>query len=121
MEKKGLKLSVTENGKEGKSKMIASCDFLENGLRQFSKEEGVTFGRWRGNFGRRLENKSKKAGSQRKSEKEEVQCEGFHFKKKSKAFQKNNMKAGVKKLSRAGMMPARNWGAHAVVMSPTER
>ena len=30
VEKKGLKLSVTENGKEGKSKMIASCGFLEN-------------------------------------------------------------------------------------------
>ena len=32
----------TENGKEGKSKMFASCGFLENDLRQFSKEEGVT-------------------------------------------------------------------------------
>ena len=39
VEKKGLKLSVTENGKEGKSKMIAFCGFLENELRQFSKEE----------------------------------------------------------------------------------
>ena len=29
VKKKGLKLSVTENGKEGKSKMIASCGFLE--------------------------------------------------------------------------------------------
>ena len=27
VEKKRLKLSVTENGKEGKSKMIASCGF----------------------------------------------------------------------------------------------
>ena len=26
---RGLKLSVTENGKEGKSKMIASCGYLE--------------------------------------------------------------------------------------------
>ena len=42
VEKKGLKLSVTETGKEGKSKMIASCGFLENELSQFSKEEGVT-------------------------------------------------------------------------------
>ena len=31
-----------ENGKEGKSKMIASCGFLENELCQFSGEEGVT-------------------------------------------------------------------------------
>ena len=42
VEKKGLKLSVTENGKEGKSNMIASCGFLENELRQVSEEEGVT-------------------------------------------------------------------------------
>ena len=42
VERKGLKLSVTEDGKEGKSKMIASCGLLENELRQFSREEGVT-------------------------------------------------------------------------------
>ena len=28
VERKGLKMSVTEKGKEGKSKMIASCGFL---------------------------------------------------------------------------------------------
>ena len=33
VERKGLKLSVTEDGKEGKSKMIASCGFLEDELR----------------------------------------------------------------------------------------
>ena len=37
VEKKGLKLSVTENGKEGKSKMIRSCGFSEDELRQCSK------------------------------------------------------------------------------------
>ena len=41
-EKKGLKLSVTANGKEGKSKMIASCGFLEEELHQCSKEQGAT-------------------------------------------------------------------------------
>ena len=45
-EQKCLKLSVTENGKEGKSKMIASCGFLDNELRQFSREEGVLIA-WR--------------------------------------------------------------------------
>ena len=39
VEKKGLELSVTEKGKEGKSKMIASCGYLEDELRQCSKEE----------------------------------------------------------------------------------
>ena len=33
---------MTEDGKEGKSKMIASCGFLGNELRQFSGEEVVT-------------------------------------------------------------------------------
>ena len=42
VEKKGLKLSVTENGKEGKSSMVASCGFLEDELRQCSMEERVT-------------------------------------------------------------------------------
>ena len=41
VERKGLRLSVTENGKGGKSKMIASCSFFEKELRQCS-EEGVT-------------------------------------------------------------------------------
>ena len=41
VERTGLKLSVTEDGKDGKSKMIASCGFLENELRQCSRE-GVT-------------------------------------------------------------------------------
>ena len=36
VENKGVKLSVTENGKEEKGKMIASCGFLENELRRFS-------------------------------------------------------------------------------------
>ena len=31
------------------------------------------------------------------------------------------MKVGVKKLLRAGMIPARSWGVHALGMAPTER
>ena len=38
VERIGVTLSVTEDGKVGKSKMIVSCGFL----RQFSREEGVT-------------------------------------------------------------------------------
>ena len=45
----------------------------------------------------------------------------FSLIKKNKAFQKIYMKVWVKKLLRAGMMPARTWGVHAVVMSLTER
>ena len=72
VERKGLTLSVTENGEEGKSKMIASCGFLENELRQCSKEEGVTLADSVETLGVDLENKSQEVGSKRKSEKEEV-------------------------------------------------
>ena len=41
VERKSLKLSASANGKEGKSKIIASCGFLVEGLRQCSKEERV--------------------------------------------------------------------------------
>ena len=67
VEKKGLKLPVNENGEEGKSKMIASCGFLEDKLRQCSKEEGVTMA----DSVETLE-QSKAVGSERKSEQEDV-------------------------------------------------
>ena len=41
--------------------------------------------------------------------------------KKNKALRKNYVKVGVKKLLRAGMVPASTWGVHAVGMAPTER
>ena len=31
------------------------------------------------------------------------------------------MKVGARKLARAGIMPARTWGVHAVGMAPTDR
>ena len=100
VDRKGFKLSVTENGKEGKSKMITSCSFLDNEMRQYSKEEGVTM----------TESVERKKCKVR-----------FSITKKNKAFQRSYMKVGVKKWLRAGMVPARTWGAHAVGMSPTER
>ena len=42
MAKEGYEEIERRDWKEGKSKMIASCGFLENELRQFSREEGVT-------------------------------------------------------------------------------
>ena len=45
----------------------------------------------------------------------------FSLIKKNKAFQQNYMKVKVKKLLRAGMMPASTCGVHAVEMAHTER
>ena len=56
-------MSVTENGKERKRKMIASCDFLENELRQYSKEEGVTVADSVDILGVDLRNESQEVGA----------------------------------------------------------
>ena len=77
VEKKGFNLSVTENGKEGKSKMIASCGFLEDELRQCSKEEGVTLADCVEILGVDLRTRVKKLGAKEKSEKKVVQSEIF--------------------------------------------
>ena len=45
----------------------------------------------------------------------------FSLIKKDKAFQKSYMKVWVKKLLRAGMVPARTLGMHAEGMAPMER
>ena len=67
VKKKGLKLSVTENGKEGKSKMIASCGFLENQVSQFSKE-GLTLADSVETLGVDLRTRVKKVQVQRKKQ-----------------------------------------------------
>ena len=109
VERKGLKLSVTEDGKEGKSKMIASCGFLEDELRQFSREEGVTMADSVDSLGVDLRTRVKKLGAKEKARRKKCRV-GSSLIKKNKAFQKSKMKVGVKKLLRAGMMPARTWG-----------
>ena len=60
-------MSVSENGKEGKSKMIASCGYLEGELRQFSKE-GVALADSVETLGVNFENKNQEVGSKRNSE-----------------------------------------------------
>ena len=120
LERKGLKLSVTEDGKEGKSKMIASCGFLEEKLRECSKEEGVTIAESVETLGVDLRTRVKRSGAKEKARRRKCRVR-FSLIKKNKAFQKSCVKVGVKKLLRAGMVPARTWGVHAVVMAPTER
>ena len=118
VERSGEKRSVTENVKEGKSKMIASWGFLENELSQFSKE-GVTLADSVETLGVDLRTRVKRLGAKEKAKRKNGKVR-FSIIKKNKAFQKNYTKVGVKTLLRAGVMPARTWRAHAVGMSPTE-
>ena len=88
VERKVLKLSVTEDGNEGKSKMIASCGFLEDELRQFSREEGVTMVDSVDSLGVDPENEGQEVGSERKSEKKEVQGRILAHQEKIKLFER---------------------------------
>ena len=108
VEKKGLKLSVTKNGKEGKSKMIASCLFLEDELRQCGKEDGQTVADSVDTLGVDLRTRVKRLGAKEKARRNKCKVR-FSLIKKNKAFQKSHMKVGVKKLLRAGMVPATTW------------
>ena len=67
VDRKGFKLSVTENGKEGKSMMIASCGFLEDELRHHSKAEGVTLAGSVETLGVGLRTRVKKLGAKEKA------------------------------------------------------
>ena len=119
VEKRGLKLSVTENGKEGKSRIVASCGLLEDELRQCSKE-GVTMANSVETLGVDLRTRVKSLGAKEKARRKKCKV-GFLLTKKNKVFRKSYMKVEVMKLPRAGMVPARTWRVHAVVMAPTER
>ena len=88
VEKKGLKLLVTENGKEGKSKMIASCGFVEKELSQFSKEEGVTLADSVESLGVDLRTRVKRLGVNEKARRKKCKVR-LSLVKKNKTFQKN--------------------------------
>ena len=67
-----------------------------------------------------LRTRVKSLGAKEKARRKKCKVR-FSLITKNRAFQKNYMKVGVKKLLRAGMMPARTWRVHAVGMAPTER
>ena len=95
VQKKGLNLSFNENGTEGKSKMIASCGFLEDELRQCSKDEGVTMADSVETLGVDLRTGVKKLGVKEKARRKKCKVR-FSLIKKRKTFQKRYMKVGVK-------------------------
>ena len=91
VEKKVLKLSITEKEKEGKSKMIVSCRFLEDDLRQSSKG-GVTMADSVATLGVDLRTGVNRLGAKEKARRK---CKvRFSLIKKNKAFRKNYMKGG---------------------------
>ena len=94
VEKKDVKLSITDKEKEGKSKMVVSCRFLEDELRQCSKEEGVTMADGVETLGVDLRTRVKNLGAKGKARR--VKCKvRFSLIKKNNAFQNNYVKVEV--------------------------
>ena len=93
--------------------MNASCSSLEDELRQCSKEERVTMADSVETLGVDLRTMVKRLGVDEKAIRKMCKVR-FSLIKKNKAIRKNYIKVGVKKLLRAGMVPARTWRVHAV-------
>ena len=90
--------------------MIASCGFLENELRQFSREEAVTLAESVETLGVDLRTRMKRLGAKEKARRKKCKLR-FSIVKKNRAFRKSYVKVCVNKLQRAGMMPTRTWVA----------
>ena len=109
VERKGLKLSVTEDGKEGKSKMIASCGFLENELHQFNREEGVILADSVETLGVDLRTRLKRLGAKEKSEEEVVQGEVLAH-KEEECISKELHESGCQEVATCGYDASKDLG-----------
>ena len=93
--------------------------FLEDELRQCSKEEGVTMANSVETLEVDLRTRIKRLGVKEKARRKTCKVR-FSPMKKNKVFQKSYMKLMVEKLSRAGMLQAGTWRVLAVEMAPTD-
>ena len=84
-----------------------------------NKGEGVTLADSVGTLGVNLITRVKNLRAKEKARRKKCNVR-FSLINKNKAVQKNDMNVGVKKLLRAGMVPARTWWVHAVETAPTE-
>ena len=107
VEEKGLKVSVAEEGKEGNSKVIASCSYLEEKFQECRKREEVRVD-W---------TTRKTAGSEQKARRNkcDVRCSAA----RRKLFFQNYIRIGVRKLLIMALVLVRRWRGQAVGISPT--
>ena len=84
VEEKGLVLSVTERGKEGKSNVTASCSYLAEKFGECNRREGVELTTSVETLGVDLRTTKNLLGAKREGEKEEVRREVLTCQKKSR-------------------------------------
>ena len=119
MDRNRLKLSLTANGKEGKSNVTVSCKFLEGNFKKYS-EEGVGLVDSVETLVMDPRTRTKKLGAKEKARRRTCDVKVASA-KKNHSFKKNYMKVEVRKLLRTGLVPARVWGGQALGMPLDER
>ena len=110
----------TEKGREGESKVIASCSYLEANFQRCSKKGGVALANSVETLGVDLTTRTKQLGAKGKAGRRMCDLR-FSNARRNRVFQKNYMKFGARKLLRMGLVPARVWGRQAVVILRTEK
>ena len=120
VEEKGLKLSITEGEKEGKSKVIASCRYLKERFQECSIREGVVVATSVETLGEDLRTKTKQLGVKERLRRKKCDVRLFAH-QENIIFQKSYMSIGMRKLLRTGLVPARAWRCQPVGMAPTEK
>ena len=68
----GLKLSITEGGKEGKRQVISSCSYLKERFQECSNREGVVMATSVETLGGDLRRREPSSSNERRSEEEKV-------------------------------------------------
>ena len=82
---KDVQLSITEGGKEGKSKAIASCRHLEDKCQEHNQKRRSRHCRQRRDTNDDFEDEIKASMKEREDEKEEVRCKILHCQEEARA------------------------------------
>ena len=115
---KGLEAVGTEGGKEGKSKVITSCRYLEEKLRECSKREGVVMAKGVETLGVGLRTRTRHLGAKEKARRKKVRGEILAH-QETWNLPERQKTIGVRKLP--SLLPAGAWTGQAVGVAPTER
>ena len=111
-------MSITEVEKEGRSKMIASCSYLEKKFRHAVKKRSGSFDKRR-KVRSGPEDENEQLGAKEKARRKSDVMSSFA--KGNRAFHRNNRRIDVRKLLRMGLVFARVRRGHAVGIAPPER
>ena len=103
-EEEGKKLSITEGGKEGKSKATASCKYLELKFQKCSKKKEVALETNVENLGVDLRMSTKQLGAKEKPRRKKCDVR-FSLIRKHRIFQKNYRRTGVRQFAEDGLGP----------------